>query len=102
VPDEERALAQRLKINLTLWPARPLTGLGDDVAGTVDYAQVAIACRQIAAAHPRKLIETLAEDLLDGVLTNFPVARATIEVEKMILPDTDFVRVCLTKSRTQG
>jgi dihydroneopterin aldolase len=35
VPDEERAVAQRLAVNLTMYPTRGLSGLNDAVANTV-------------------------------------------------------------------
>jgi dihydroneopterin aldolase len=45
------------------------------------------------------LIETLAEEIADHVLSTFPVTHATVVVRKFILTDTASVRVELTKSR---
>jgi dihydroneopterin aldolase len=98
VPAEERRVPQRLKLNLTLWPQAPLTGLRDDFALTVDYGAVALLVRELAAARPRLLIETLAEEVADALLLHFPLREVQVEVEKFILPDTDFVRVSLTKA----
>ncbi len=99
VPEEERAVAQSLRLNITLWPSVPLTGLQDDFSRTVDYAAVAGRLRVIAAERPRRLIETLAEDLLTALLAEFPLREVRVEIEKFILPHTDFVRVCLSQSR---
>lgn len=98
VPAEERRVPQRLKLNLTLWPQRPLTGLEDDFSSTVDYAAVAVAVRDLAAARPRQLIETLAEETADLLLLHFPLRQVRVVVEKFILPDTDHVHVSLTKA----
>ncbi len=98
VPAEERRVPQRLKLNLTLWPQQPLTGLQDDFARTIDYGAVAMLVRELAAARPRLLIETLAEEVADALLLNFPLREVAVELEKFILPDTDFVRVSLTKA----
>ena len=99
VPNEERAVPQRLKLNVTLWPSGPLAGLGDDFARTIDYAAVAIQLRQCATERPRLLIETLADDLIDRLFALFPLDQVRLEIQKFILPDTDYVSVCMTKSR---
>ena len=101
VPDAERQFPQHLKLNVTLWPSKPLTGLNDEIHGTIDYAAVADLLRLLSADKPRKLIETLAEDLVDSLLVHFPLQQVQLQIEKFILPATDFVRVSLTKSRPQ-
>jgi 7,8-dihydroneopterin aldolase/epimerase/oxygenase len=99
VPEEERALPQNLRANLTLLPQKPLSGLRDDLAGTIDYAQVALEMRKLAHKRPRKLIETLAEEMADHLLQHFPVQAVTVELEKFILPDVAAVSVQLSKTR---
>jgi dihydroneopterin aldolase len=78
-----------------------LLGLADDFSRTIDYAAVAVQVRDLAGARPRLLIETLAEDTADALLLHFPLRQVRVEVEKFILPDTDHVRVCLTKSHVR-
>lgn len=102
VPEEERATAQRLEADLTLWPAAPLSGLGDDLPGTINYAEVAEACRALAAERPRQLIETLAEELVMLLLTRWPLAAARVTLRKFILPDTRSVSVTLTRTRPEA
>ena len=63
VPDEERNTPQRLLADIELYPANPMTGLADEIDHTVDYDRLARGIERIAAAKPRKLIETLAEDI---------------------------------------
>jgi 7,8-dihydroneopterin aldolase/epimerase/oxygenase len=62
---------------------------------------VAVQIRAMAAAKPRHLIETLAEETADSLLHHFPLRQVRVEVEKFILPDTDFVRVAITKTAPQ-
>lgn len=101
VPDEERAAAQTLKAHVILYPATRLTGLADEFANTVDYAAVADTLIKEAAAKPRKLIETLAEDLALILLSNYPLVAVRIRLDKFILPDADSVSVeiCLHRDR---
>jgi 7,8-dihydroneopterin aldolase/epimerase/oxygenase len=93
VPDAERAAPQRLTVSLTLEPARGFAALGDDLAKTVDYFAVCEAVKALAAARPRKLIETLAEEIAALVLARFAVRAVEVELRKFILPDTAHVAV---------
>jgi dihydroneopterin aldolase len=68
VPEEERAVPQRLEADLVLWPCRDFRDLGDSLAGTVDYGAVALQCREVAVSQDRQLIETLAGDLAAALL----------------------------------
>ena len=100
VTDEERASTQRLTVSLTLRPARGFVGLEDRIEHTVNYSAVCAAVRALAATHPRRLIETLAADIAEAILTRFPVASADVELRKYILSDTDYVAVRLTRQRS--
>ncbi|MBP7951493.1 MAG: dihydroneopterin aldolase [Verrucomicrobiales bacterium] len=99
VPEQERARPQGVKINLVLFPAGPLQGLGDDFSRTVDYAAVAERIRAVAAAGERSLVETLAEEIGEMLLREFPLRRVEVEVLKFVLPDTDAVGVRIAKNR---
>lgn len=103
VPDEERAQAQELVISTSFSPSALSDAKGgqgeldDDIASTIDYHAVSVRIDQVAAERPRKLIETLAEDLACMVITEFGVSSVTIEIEKMILPNTRSVGVVITR-----
>ncbi len=94
VPDEERARRQKLLVNLGL-KLRSIgeAAVADNVALTVDYAQVANEVKDVATSRPRKLIETLAEDIATAVLAHELVREVSVEIEKFILPDTRLVSV---------
>ncbi len=88
VPDEERANSQKLEIFIT-FPVANLAKAArrDDIGLTVDYFQVAQLAKSVANERPRKLVETLAEDLASAVLRQFAVKWVEIEIRKFILPD---------------
>mgnify|MGYP003852397225 FL=1 len=65
----------------------------------MDYHAVAIQIQELAAARPRKLIETLATEICDFLLLNHPLAKVAIRIEKHILPDTECVAVHIERSR---
>jgi len=97
VPDEERIEAQRLTVSLKLVPKRGFTGLGDEIANTVDYFALTRRVRQLAAERPRKLIETLVEEIAECVLGEFAVRSVEVELRKYILADTEYVAVRISR-----
>jgi dihydroneopterin aldolase len=99
VPDEERATVQRLTVSLRLKVERDFRELGDDLRKTVDYFAVAEQVKELAAEKPRRLIETLSEEIAAAVLRDFAVAAVEVELRKFILPDTAFVAVRLRRER---
>jgi len=97
VPEEERASAQRLTFNLTLWPLRPLRDTGDDVQCAVNYADVCVKTKMFAESRRDKLIETMADALAVHLLEVFELRRVTVELRKYILPEVQFVSVTVTR-----
>ena len=95
VPDEERLQPQMLEADITLSTARSLHSLGDDITKTIDYDSLARRIDQEARAKTRKLIETLAEDIISVCLETPGVAHAKVTIRKFILPQTNCVSVTL-------
>ncbi len=100
VPDEERATPQRLVICATLEPRRPFEELGDEIGQAVDYAAVCEEIARCAAERADRLIETLAEALVNRLLARFALVRVELEVRKFILPQTKFVAVRIVRAAT--
>lgn len=99
VPEQERSLPQRLTVTLTLEPAVGFGALEDEIARTVDYFEVAKAVQAEARRRPRKLLETLAEELAAVVLDGFAVEAVEVAVRKYILPDTAWVSVRIRREK---
>jgi dihydroneopterin aldolase len=91
VPDSERAKAQRLSLNVTLWPktAEPR----DEITDTVNYSEVAESLKQFVSQRDHKLIETLAERIAAYLLRQFNLRKVEVEVRKFVLPDANYVSV---------
>ena len=96
VPDEERALAQSLWVDLKMTSVVPFSECGDDVGRTIDYAAVANGIEQLALAKPRRLIETLAEEIKLLVLGEFGAEEVWVRIRKRILPNARWVAVSTT------
>jgi dihydroneopterin aldolase len=93
VPDEERALPQQLWITVRMQPSQGFIGLQDKVQNTVDYYEVSLKIAELASKKPRHLIETLATDLAEMLLTSYPIKAVNLEIEKRILPNAQYVAV---------
>ncbi len=99
VPAAERKKAQRLTVSLTMVPVHEFGAMDDDVVNTIDYAAVAKAIRKLAAERPRKLIETLAEEIAELVLDQFVCRHVALELRKYVLPETEYVAVRLRRTK---
>ena len=99
ITDVELASAQEVSICLHLVPGHCLSDLDDDITRTVDYHSVTQQVKKVASSRPRKLIETLAEDIADMLLAGFDLVHVTVEIRKYILAETDYVAVHVSKKR---
>jgi dihydroneopterin aldolase len=102
VPEGERASAQRLSFNLTIWPARPIRDLQDDIERAVNYASVCADVKKFVSARRDKLIETLADALATHLLEAFAIRKITVELRKYILPEVEFVSISVTREGSAG
>lgn len=99
VPDEERSIPQTLWVTIRMTPSQGFDGLADDISRTTDYYAVSQKILALAAARPRRLIETLATEIANHLLGNHPLQHVAISIEKHILPNTECVAVHLERSR---
>jgi dihydroneopterin aldolase len=96
VPDEERAAAQEVEIDIRIRPGRDFQEIGDDLSQTIDYGRVCERVDWLAGVRPRRLIETLADEVACLILEEFGVQLVEVELRKFILPQTRHVAVrCL-------
>ena len=98
VPDEERAAPQRLLIDLKFAAVNQPKKLNDDITLTVDYHAVSLRVAGIAAERPRKLIETLADEMAAELLREFGLRWIEITIRKFILPETEWVSVSVRRA----
>lgn len=99
VPEDERTDPQTLLITVTMTPGQNFDGLADEISRTIDYHAISLEIESLAAARPRRLIETLATDLASHLLANHPLAKVAITIEKHILPNTECVAVHIERSQ---
>jgi FolB domain-containing protein len=102
VPETERAAPQTLWATLRLAPHGGFEGMADDLTRTTDYQAVAQEIVELAAARPRRLIETLAVEIAEDLLARYPLAWVAVSIEKKILPNTECVAVHVERWKKPG
>ena len=99
----ENSLGQRFFIDLVLTVDIAEAALSDSLDATVDYVNVHAICRDIVEKEKVKLLETLANRVLDRVLAACPrVIEAEILIKKPSVPMggvLDYVAVETSKKR---
>ncbi len=93
LPEEERAVAQRLLIDLQFAAKDQPESLHDDITQTIDYHAVSLRVEEISTACHRKLIERLADELAELLLIEFSLRWIEVTIRKFILPQTEWVGV---------
>lgn len=102
VPDTERAQPQRLTATLVLQPLNQFSELKDDLRRTIDYAAVSAELQHFVSRRQDRLIETLANEMAEHLLQQFPLFRVELELRKFVLPETRHVAVRVVRQRASG
>ncbi|QJD85888.1 dihydroneopterin aldolase [Cohnella herbarum] len=80
---EENKLGQKYYVDLDLSLDLSRAAKSDDVADTVNYAEIHALVKQIVEGPPVKLIETLTENIASAVLGTYTsIIKATVSVTK--------------------
>jgi len=99
VPDAERAQSQRLLLTVEMESDFSKTAKSDSIADTIDYFAVGQRLLKFGAGKSWKLIEKLAADIAEMVLTDFKPQSVTVEVKKFSISQARHVAVSLTRAR---
>ena len=99
VSDEERAKPQRLLLTVDMEFDFASAAMNDRLTKTIDYFAVAQQLLKFGEGRSWKLIEAVATDVADLVLTEFRPENVLVEVKKFPLPQAQCVSVSLVKSR---
>ena len=86
VAEAERQLGQKYEIDLELMTDLSAAGKTDDLAHTIDYAQVVQLVIEIGTQRSFQLFEALTETIADAILTQFQVEEVRIIAKKLSPP----------------
>ena len=86
VYDHERRDGQDFVVDITVWVDLAAAAASDDLADTLDYGALAQRAADIVAGPPRKLIETVAAEIADGVMADERLHAVEVVVHKPSAP----------------
>ncbi len=96
----ERHVAQTVSIDLDIGLPGTTVFKSDRVGDTIDYEQVALKIKALAASGHFRLVETLAERIARLLLDDFGAPWAKVSVAKIgILANAKFVGVTIERKR---
>jgi len=102
VPDAERAQAQEIAVSVEIEPTRGLVAAAaarDEIDGTVDYDGAAAEIRAVAALRPRRLLETLAEEMAAALFALPGIRAVTLQIDKFVLPGAESTGVRIVRRK---
>ncbi len=105
VYEQERVLGQTFVVDVELRVDTREAAATDDLAHTVDYADLATRVSDLVAGEPVNLIETLANRIAAECLADARVRQVEVTVHKPQAPmrvSFDDVAVTITRERTSS
>jgi dihydroneopterin aldolase len=99
VTDEERAQPQTLIVDVDLEVDLRKAGQSDELADTVDYSQVAERIERVLERNEMKLLEHVAQRIVDEISPLLGVEGVTVEVAKKAPMPQDHDRVSVRLER---
>lgn len=85
VPEAERAAPQTVSVSVVMEPRAGFAELDDRLEGTVDYHAAVLRISELAATGERRLAETLAVEIAEMLIGEFPLKGVEVSLEKAIL-----------------
>ncbi len=99
VPDEERAQPQRLLLTVEMETDFSDAARTDGIEHTINYYSVTQRLLKLGEGREWRLIEKLAADIAEIILTEFQPHSVSVEVKKFIIPQARYVAVSLSRLR---
>jgi 7,8-dihydroneopterin aldolase/epimerase/oxygenase len=99
VTESERARPQRLLVTAELELDLAEAGHTDSEASTTPYDVVADMIRKTVTERPRKLVEAVADEIAETILSHKMAGAVTVEVKKFSIPRSQYVCVQIRRSQ---
>jgi 7,8-dihydroneopterin aldolase/epimerase/oxygenase len=101
VPEEERSRPQRLLVSVEMEFDLSEAAASDQIEHTIDYYTVAQRLLGFGEGRSWKLLEKLASDLAELVLSHYRPQSLQVEVKKFPIPQARYVSVRVTRSASK-
>ncbi len=80
--DEERKTGQYFLVNLECITNLHKAGVSDNIEDTINYSEIYQKVRRIIEGTPRNLLEAVAEEIADVLISDYPIKNVTIKISK--------------------
>ena len=97
--DEERAKPQRLLLTVDMTLDFSSASVSDRIERTINYQAVADEVLRFGENRSWKLLEKLATNLAERVMTQYSPEEVMVEVKKFSIPQARFVSVSTSRTR---
>ena len=99
VTDEERSRPQRLLLTIDIKYDFSSAAVSGRIGRSIDYSEVTRQLFKLGESRSWRLIESIATDIANKILSEFRPESVTVEVKKFSIPEARYVSVSLTKQR---
>lgn len=99
VTDEERAKPQRLLVTVDMTFDFSSAAVSDRIERTINYQVVADDVLKFGEGRSWKLVEKVADNIAERVLTEYKPQAVMVEVKKFTVPQARFVSVSTGRAR---
>ena len=82
----ERRDGQDFVVDIIVWADLAAAAASDDLADTLDYGRLAQRAAEVVAGPPRNLIETVASEIADDIMSDERVHAVEVVVHKPAAP----------------
>ena len=82
VHNVERKTGQYFLVNLECITNLQKAGISDKLEDTINYSDIYQKVRKITEGTPRNLLETVAEEIADVLISDYPIIKVTIKISK--------------------
>ena len=99
ISEEERAKPQRLLLTLDIKFNFSSAAVSGRIGRTIDYYEVTQRLLKLGEKRSWRLIESVATDVAEKILSDFHPENVTVEVKKFSIPEARYVSASLTKQQ---
>jgi len=104
VSKAERDMRRPVSIDLELYLPLARSGKSDRLSDTVDYGEIYRVVESVAGGRDHRLVEALAERVVEALFAEFPFEACTVRVRKNapVAGSVQYAGVCITRHRASG
>ncbi len=102
VLEEENRLGQKFEVDLEMYLDLQKAGESDNINDTINYAKVYDVVNEILMGTKRQLLEAIAENISQEILTQFAISEIVVRVRKLNPPIHGYLKSVAVEIRREA